>query len=405
MQALFLGGVFAKVNEEEVISNSKSSVEYSANIFQERLISGLKKNGISLHVVSAPFIGAFPKYYKKAYFNGFEHQQDEYEYVRFNNVWGIRNISRTKAIKKAIRQYISFASDKKLIIVYSAHTPFIEAAVYAKRKDRDIKICLVVPDLPQYMNLNKEKSNIYDFLKKLDIYHMNGLMENVDSFVLLTEQMKDVLHVKNRPYMIVEGIIDDEDEKKPVESIEKKQNEKYVVYAGKINQRFGVIDLTDAFRLIKDKEYRLIFCGKGDALDYVLDASRVDSRIIYKGQLPVSEVRACIQMANVLVNPRLNNEEYTKYSFPSKNIEYLLSGNPVVAYMLDGMKEIYKDFLYVPRGSKPDELAECICEACLEEEKEARKKKFDAYKLSLYKQNVCAEMLKMIYEGENVGNY
>ena len=37
------------------------------------------------------------------------------------------------------------------------------------------------------------------------------------------------------------------------------------------------------------------------------------------------------------VNPRQNNEEFTKYSFPSKTMEYLASGVPVVAYKLDGI--------------------------------------------------------------------
>lgn len=44
--------------------------------------------------------------------------------------------------------------------------------------------------------------------------------------------------------------------------------------------------------------------------------------------------------ADVLVNPRQNDDEYTKYSFPSKNIEYLMTGNAVMAYMLDGIPEI-----------------------------------------------------------------
>ena len=43
------------------------------------------------------------------------------------------------------------------------------------------------------------------------------------------------------------------------------------------------------------------------------------------------------------INPRLNNGEYTKYSFPSKNLEYLLAGKVVVAYKLDGMSEDYND--------------------------------------------------------------
>ena len=48
------------------------------------------------------------------------------------------------------------------------------------------------------------------------------------------------------------------------------------------------------------------------------------------------------------INPRTNHGEYTKYSFPSKNLEYLLAGRPVIAYKLDGISDDYNDiFMYV----------------------------------------------------------
>ena len=66
-----------------------------------------------------------------------------------------------------------------------------------------------------------------------------------------------------------------------------------------------------------------------------------------------------ISSAAVLVNPRPNNEEYTKYSFPSKDIEYLLSGKPTVAFLLDGMPKCYQDFLYVVDQNKNIPYAIC----------------------------------------------
>jgi hypothetical protein len=69
--------------------------------------------------------------------------------------------------------------------------------------------------------------------------------------------------------------------------------------------------------------------------------------------LTSAKAKEYIDMADVLVNPRPNNEEYTKYSFPSKNIEYLMTGKPVVGYMLDGMPPIYKEFMFViPKEKK-----------------------------------------------------
>lgn len=68
--------------------------------------------------------------------------------------------------------------------------------------------------------------------------------------------------------------------------------------------------------------------------------------------------------ADVLVNPRQNDDEYTKYSYPSKNIEYLMTGNAVMAYMLDGIPEIYRSFFIVPESNETKLLAKAIESLC-----------------------------------------
>jgi glycosyltransferase involved in cell wall biosynthesis len=123
--------------------------------------------------------------------------------------------------------------------------------------------------------------------------------------------------------------------------------------------KFGIKELVDSFVKIKDPNYKLILCGDGDAREYVEKMAHEDERIEFKGMVTAKEAKNYVDMADVLVNPRPNNEEYTKYSFPSKNIEYLMTGKPVVAYMLDGMSEKYRDFIYeIPKDkhSFEDEL-------------------------------------------------
>ena len=60
-----------------------------------------------------------------------------------------------------------------------------------------------------------------------------------------------------------------------------------------------------------------------------------------KNQKDCSEkANEILQQADVLVNPRQNDDEYTKYSFPSKNIEYLrpfAKQNTSNAFILFGM--------------------------------------------------------------------
>lgn len=385
MKVLMICGVFAEVNEEEIVSNSTAPVEFSANNFQKKLIRGFSKKCEDFYVVSAPFIGTFPTASKKMKFSGFQNEQSEYEYVHFNNIWGFRNISRAISLKHAVKSFAEEDSEDKLIIAYSAHTPFIEAAVYAKTIDPNIKLCAVIPDLPDYMRLNGKRNKLYDLAKKYDKKRMYGFLARFDSFVLLTEQMKTKLPVDEKPCVIVEGVVDD------INCVSKENaihgNEINIVYTGKMSEKFGIIDLIEQFMTLENKDLRLVLCGSGDCDEYVTQQCIKDERIIQVGQVTASQALEYQKNASVLINPRPNNEEYTKYSFPSKNIEYLLTGKPVAAYMLDGMPEVYREFIYIISGK--EDIAKTIMDAL---DSSSCSKKYDGF-IEYAKENLTAEKI------------
>lgn len=373
MDVLLLCGYLEPKYQEEISRKTKTWVENAANTFQQRLIAGLKEQDIDLQVVSAPFIGPWPTAYEDKTFNGFEagESAENIRYVYFNNIWGYRNISRTAALKKCVREFIENSkSEKKAIIVYCPHTPFLEAAVYGKKLDKSVHIHMVVPDLPQYMNLSKKAHPIYDFFKKIDIQKMDKLIARVDSFMLLTKYMAEKLNVGSRPYIVVEGITDS----KNIPNRKKISNGKKVAYAGKLVDVFGAKRLIEAFELIEDSEASLHICGGGELKSYVEEMCKKDSRIHYYGVVSAERANEILQQADVLVNPRQNDDEYTKYSFPSKNIEYLMTGNTVVAYMLDGIPKEYASFFNVPKSSQTESLAEAMREAMNENPVERIKK-------------------------------
>lgn len=369
-----LSGVFAKENEKEVVRHARAPVEFSANVFQQKLISGFQGLDVDFHVISAPFVGAYPNASDIFQFRGFADEQTLCEYVPFNNVWGVRNFSRTASLKKAVRAFARDPEQQKLILVYCTHTPFLEAAVYAKKLDPRIKICLYVPDLPQYMNLSSSRSWFYDVAKSYDIAVMNRLMKQVDSYILLTEQMKDRLPVGDKPYAVIEGLVSRVTE--PAED----SREKIITYTGKLDEKFGVKTLVQAFSKMEDPDCRLVLCGRGDCSDYIRQAAEADSRIRPMGQVLPEEALRWQQRSAVLVNPRPNNEDYTKYSFPSKDIEYLLTGKAVVGYLLDGMPREYGQFLFeIPGGELPERAIARTLEAALADTDTA-KQKYQAFR-------------------------
>lgn len=363
MKVLFLGGVFSESMEHDILNKTiTGAVQYAANKFQWSIIDGLSNiEAIDLEILSAPFVGTFPKEYKSIFIQENEEIIDKKircSYVSFVNIWGVRNYFRKISLINKVSGFANIEHEKKVIIVYSPHTPFLEAAVYAKIRDPKIQICLIVPDLPQYMNLNEKKSIAYRLLKKIDINIFTRLLKQVNSFMLITEHMKHMLSVGNRPYIVVEGIIGEHSNLLN----HTKNKEKSIVYTGTLNKKFGVLKLVEAFSKIDDNDIVLKICGRGDATNEVIEYSKRDSRIVYLGQLKNEEAIQLQQDATLLVNPRPNNEEFTKYSFPYKTMEYLISGNPVLSFKLDGIPNEYDDFLYYFENDDIDSMKNKICE-------------------------------------------
>lgn len=364
MNILFVGGNFDEISEKDILNYSKGIVHYAANKFQWNIIDGLaSREEVELEVLSAFTIGSYPRDYKQLFVSG---KNTLYkgniicEYTSFINLWGYKNISRKRSLIKKINQFSLSNKTEKTIIVYSVHTPFLQAAVYAKKLDPSIQISLVVPDLPEYMNLNEKQTLIYKKLKKLDINTFKKNLDYVDSFILLTEHMKTPMLVGNKPYIVVEGIVQNSESSNEKEFKRDEDRKRNIVYTGTLNEKFGVIKLIEAFLSIKNQDAQLILCGKGDTESKILEYAKKDKRIKYLGQVSNDEAVKIQKSATVLINPRQNIEEFTKYSFPSKNMEYLQTGVPLIAYKLDGIPDDYDEYIFYPKNNTTEELTNKI---------------------------------------------
>ncbi|MPQ45259.1 glycosyltransferase, partial [Clostridium tarantellae] len=221
-------------------------------------------------------------------------------------------------------------------------------------------------DLPQYMNTTNKRKVIYDILKDLDIKSINKLLKYSDSFVLLTEYMKEKLNLRDKPYVVIEGICEIEANinTKCSNNTLFNKNKKIILYTGTLNEKYGVIHLVNAFKSIKNSNYELVFCGDGDSKNKIIEESKKDNRIILKGILPREEILKIQKEATVLVNPRKDDNEFCKYSFPSKLLEYLYSGVPIIAYKLRGITNEYDDYINYVEGGSDEALRNKILEIC-----------------------------------------
>ena len=358
MKYIFVGGVFPD-NQIEMINNSSSGViQNAADVFQKNLLKGLGEVFPNeFHIINLPFVGSYPRRFNKFYYPSCSFifsKNISFHGLGFLNITGLKYFFRFFSLLFGFSKINK--KDIDYIFVYSLHLPFLLAAVFIKKiQFKNIKICVIVPDLPEYMSDNS--SFFYCVFKRVESYIFKYLFGFVDKYIFLTKEMASRIGVEKENYIVIEGVADDID----LLDIGSYEN-KIIFYSGTLAKRYGVCDLVDAFSALESQGVELWICGEGDSKEYIQAIGKINKRVKYLGQLPRVEILKLQQKATLLVNPRKPDGEYTKYSFPSKIMEYMSSGRPVIMYKLPGIPEEYFDFCYTINGTDPSHFKDCLSE-------------------------------------------
>ena len=361
---ILLMGLFPPQIRTDIELNSKGVIQYAADALQWSFVKGFDCFS-KVKIINLPFIGSCPFRFKKlkSYAFNFEHIEGANDInVGFINLPIVKMFSRYINAKKALKKAMHHCAGKTVIVIYSINSPFLCAAVDIKRKYPNTEICVIVPDLPQYMS--DTKNIFYHILKSVDSLFINRTINKVDFFVLLSDYMADVLRINSRPYVRIEGIYDSS---VSIDIVAKEKN-KTILYSGTLAHSYGIMNLVNAFGAIDKSDYRLWICGEGDCRAEIENKAKIDNRIIYFGQISRSEVLVLQKRATVLVNPRTSEGEFTKFSFPSKIMEYLASGTPCIMHRLKGIPDEYFQYCFVCEKENKEGLKETIFAVCEKEQ-------------------------------------
>ena len=367
LDILFLGKFFPKEKETEIKSKMKTGMQDAANALQWHIIEGLDENDCgTLKLLDYLPIDSYPRGYtdKTIHEYIFQHT-DKYfsddKIVKCTNLSIVKQFANLPQFKAEVKQWVCDGGKrKKVLMLYTASAMFLQLAKYVKSIKADVETCCIIADLPEFSSARR----LYGIRKLFNDYQTrktDSLYKYVDKFVLLTDQMAQRLHIAV-PYVVMEGIAPEVDTEADKAFAERFQNEKYILYTGTLNYEFGIGTLLEAFSMIPDEDLKLMICGFGQAEKAILESD--DSRLIYLGRVDRKQALALQRNATVLVNPRQNNEAFTKYSFPSKTMEYLASGVPVIGYKLDGIPKEYDAYLHYVPDNTPEALALLIAELC-----------------------------------------
>lgn len=373
MKLIFIGLMYNPYDKESVKNRTKSGFQESADTFQWSFLNGLIKNKYfeDIKIFNVVPTGTYPLNYRDL-----NTESKKWSYLEFScsqigctNFPILKQLQRYRMLKKQITKELNNHNEDIQIVFYSLYPLFVLLAKYIKKINSKINISVIVPDLPSKFGI-MPGNPIKKALANLEGWYVLNRINNFDSFVLLTKHMLEPLEIKHESYVIIEGLFDPLLTKS--ELVNEYSSVKPILYSGSLNKEFGIYNLVCAFNLIEDESIELWICGSGDCEEFIERSSSLNNRIKYFGQVNRNDLILMQSKAYILVNPRTNDNEYVKYSFPSKTMEYIYSGRPTIMYKLSCLPEEYFEHVYFFEHNDIESIKKGILEVLKENPKELK---------------------------------
>ncbi|MDD3410684.1 MAG: glycosyltransferase [Eubacteriales bacterium] len=338
MNVLFLTLLYHPSNVTETLRLSRDGMQNQINSHEWALVRGLRETlPGTLDVLNARPVGVFPTRYKRPWLGG-ARQEPHFRELGSLNLPYFKQRQRAKRFEKAMEEWIAASPDNRTILVYTLYLPFMQALRRVKARHGDVRSCCVVTDLPNELGIASYRHGALKTLEHRIGGQRMALCGVFDSYVLLTRAMAEALPA--RPFLVMEGLIAGEAPCPPTAQAAKRPT---VLYTGTLNRELGIPELLQAFEAMP--EYDLWLCGHGDMEDEIKRRASGCANIRYWGFVPQEQALALQGQAHALINPRMSSGVFTRYSFPSKTLEYLRAGKPVLCCKLPGIPDEYDDYL------------------------------------------------------------
>ena len=242
----------------------------------------------------------------------------------------IKYVWKSKGILKGVRDYHRLIKkelkEADCLLAYNVVYSWLFAPLIAHRMHK--KAILILADYSEAESYSGLAHKLYATIQKWS-------MRRYDKIIGLSQNTEKFLR-KGQEFCLMEGGINQDfyDEFATPDT----GDEELIrfMYAGILEKVTGIDLLLQAFTEIEDKRIRLYISGKGSLESLVRSAQEKDERIQYLGCPPFEEYIKNLHKADILVNPRNMNLPENKNNFPSKIMEYLATGKPILSTRFPG---------------------------------------------------------------------
>lgn len=303
--------------------------------FNRLLMEGLVANGVEVHACTGRPVTRGNC--ARKFLPSMKHVKND----KFVYLYGsVLNLPIVKNLWQMVGTYLTICKEARqgaAAVVCDVLNASIALGAAVAARHNKIPCIGIVTDLPELMvtGVNRKHVKIVE-----------TIISKCTGYVFLTEAMNEKLNHTHKPYVVIEGLCDAnmirfEKTKTEIDTVRK------CMYAGLLDARYGVKMMVDGFLLADIPQVELHIYGDGPYAEELTQVTREHPNVVYHGTVMNNIVVHAELEADLLINPRPTHEEFTKYSFPSKNMEYMATGTPVLTTSLPGMPEEYKQYVYL----------------------------------------------------------
>lgn len=360
MNILYFGKIVDEelhIEDEQVRKNPYRTAQYSyEKAFCDEMCKKNKMDIISIYQKKNFPSESILFSRKKRKFNN-----TEIKYIRYINIPFIKEscFFIITCIKIIIWKCKNKDNKMSKYIYTNTHYPPVSLGIILMGKLLKIKRVITFTDLSLF-TYSEDRIGKMPIYKKIIIRPyiklVNKLQESYDVYILFSKTMNEIVNKKKKPYLVMEGIYNPDN----ISINEKTTKKKAIAHAGTLNKEVGIEKILKVFSKIEDPNLELWLMGKGDMDSSIEEAAKKDRRIKFFGFMKKEEVFKKLKQAMLLINLRNPEDLYTKYSFPSKTFEYMVSGTPFLTTKLKGIPEEYYDFLYTIDSFDNDRIVDKI---------------------------------------------
>lgn len=346
MNIIYLSSSCSDVKFAELLEKGYTKKLPQAQKYHRLLIEGLAKS-IDGQLTS---ISAFPV--NRQWTKKFKFEREEeivngvhYVYGAFLNATILRQWTRKREAKREIKRL--YRENPNCVIICDVLNHSIAAAARECGRKYGIPVIGIVTDVPGHGSGARRKtlSFVNRMISRYGSLYAEKDVKKYDAYLLLTEEMNSVVNKRSKPYIVLEGHCD-ENMVDSLNLLENKYEPKIAIYAGGIHKEFGIKRMVNAFLSGNFEDWELHIYGDGNYQNELTEIARQNDSIKYFGVCSNSHVVGEQIRASLLLNPRLTDAEYVKYSFPSKTLECMASGTPLLTTKLPGMPKEYYPHVY-----------------------------------------------------------